>query len=261
MDFPARVLRWVYPLRVRQSLFYRYGEHLSDWKSTNRTVALEFAPDVKLSLLASDRMHQCISATGLYELQITRRIHTLAKQGGLLVDVGANIGYYTCLWASHLKNSAVAFEPSPRNLQFLQQNVDDNDLQNQVQIVPQAVGRTQDRLSFDPGPNSSSGHGSLALGNHDRSITVDQTSLDAYFEDSETEIDVLKIDIEGADTWALEGAQRLLEEHRIGNIFFEHYPLLMDRLGIEPDRSLELLAAHGYETEQLGPNEFHASLA
>ena len=261
MAFPTHPLRWVYPLWVRESLFYRYGQHLSDWRTADGPAALEFAPNVHLHLLASDWMHQCVRATGFYELTVTRRVHALAKQGGLLVDVGANIGYYTCLWAAHPGTTAIAFEPAPRNLEFLRRNVAENDFQDQVRIIPKAVGRKKDCLSFDPGPNSSSGQGSLALSNANRSISVDQTSLDTFFGASDAVIDVLKIDIEGADTWALEGAQRLLESHRIRDIFFEQYPLLMNRLGINSDRSHKLLATHGYEIEQLSPNEFHAFLS
>ncbi|MFN0015274.1 MAG: FkbM family methyltransferase, partial [Saprospiraceae bacterium] len=69
---------------------------------------------------------------------------------------------------------------------------------------------------------------------------------------------VLKIDVEGADTLVLQGARQLLAAHQIDHVFFEVNRVRMERLQIPQHQAPELLAACGYRTEQIAPNEFHA---
>lgn len=70
--------------------------------------------------------HGCIAFLGFYELPLTRRIVKLAQKGGLLVDVGANYGYFSLLWGSQKKgNRTIAFEASPRNHEAIEANVSD----------------------------------------------------------------------------------------------------------------------------------------
>ena len=76
--------------------------------------SLEFAPSVKMNLKNSDVSHQVIAWTGLYELAVTKRLSAIARRGGLLLDVGANYGYYTCLWAAaDDANRVIAFDVVP----------------------------------------------------------------------------------------------------------------------------------------------------
>lgn len=64
------------------------------------SASLEFAPQINLKLQRTEIGHKSIALCGFYELEVTRQIVALAKQGGLFVDVGANYGYYSCLWAA-----------------------------------------------------------------------------------------------------------------------------------------------------------------
>ena len=60
---------------------------------------LSFAPGASMSaLLAGDVISCGIAVTGFYELDLSRRLSALAKRGGRLVDVGANLGYFSFLW-------------------------------------------------------------------------------------------------------------------------------------------------------------------
>ena len=72
----------------------------------------------------------------MYELELTRRLCDLARRGGTFVDVGANLGYFSLLWAAQNPgNRCVAFEASPRNLDLLRRNVARNSLGGRVEVA------------------------------------------------------------------------------------------------------------------------------
>jgi hypothetical protein len=82
-----------------------------------------------MKLLPSDFMHGLIAFTGVYEQKMSKHIAQMARVGGTMVDVGANFGYFSLIWAAaNIANIAMAFEASPRNVKFLQDNVDSNRL-------------------------------------------------------------------------------------------------------------------------------------
>jgi hypothetical protein len=64
-------------------------------------------PGVSLGLTASDAGHLAIRYCGYAEFSLTRQIVDLAREGGTLVDVGANHGYFTCLWAARASVNGV----------------------------------------------------------------------------------------------------------------------------------------------------------
>ena len=72
----------------------------------------------------------------------------LDRNPGLtLWDVGANVGIYSCYYAAACGGKVVAFEPSPFNLRQLVKNINSNELDGVIQIVPNP-------LSNKTGPNS-----------------------------------------------------------------------------------------------------------
>ncbi|HET7321458.1 MAG TPA: FkbM family methyltransferase, partial [Longimicrobiaceae bacterium] len=247
---------------LRHWLFYR----LCSRRAENRpdlfeAAPLALAPRVRLSLVPTDVAHQPIAWAGIYEPQLSRRLARLALNGGLLIDVGANYGYFTCLWADASATSRViAFEASPRNEAGLRRNVESNGLDDRVSIDPRAVGRERSTMSFRMGPDGQTGWGHLSHGPSD--VAVEVVTLDEFCSERGVEwVDVLKVDVEGADAWVLEGARRLLREHRVGVVFFEEEPGHMQRLGIAPGASARQLVEAGYRVQNIAPGERMATCA
>lgn len=256
------MLRWVYPLRLRQSLYSRVvSRHVGFPKLAASGAKLHFADVSMPALLPTDWGHGRIAWLGFYELELTRRMCALARTGGVLVDVGANVGYFTCLWAGvNLGNEVHAFEPSPRNLTMLRTNVAAQNNFQRIKVYDVAAGRESGSLVFDPGPAEQSGWGGLAVQNSAQTMAVEVRRLDEMLP-TDLDVAVLKIDTEGADAWVLMGAEGLLRHHQIGNIFFEENEERMEQLGIAPKTAERLLIAHGYKVTPL-PNtvgEFHAT--
>jgi FkbM family methyltransferase len=204
-----------------------------------------------MRLQPGDELHDCIAYTGLYELALTRRLTQHARAGGLLVDVGANYGYFSLLWAAAKpENRVIAFEASPRNLPGLRQNVEANGFTGGIRIEPRAASRSGDDLIFDLGPAGQTGWGGAVLGEQAGSVRVPAVRLDVALA-GESRIDVLKIDVEGAEPWVLEGAAELLRARRIRQIFFEVNKPRLRALGLAPEASQEILRAAGYDITPL----------
>jgi FkbM family methyltransferase len=250
------------PLWLREKLFWSFPAlratiPLSLFENAN----LRFAPGVRLALKSTDIAHKQIAFLGYMERELTVLMSSLAERGGLLVDVGANYGYFTCLWAAARNtNRVIAFEGSPRNVDALKTNVERNRLGESVTIAPVAAGRARGRMQFSLGPENETGWGGLSVGKKEDQIEVDVVTLNDYFQGEKVvpEIAVLKVDTEGADTWVLQGCEPLLQARRIRNIFFETNPDRMSELGIEASEAVTLLTKHGYRLNRMGNEGWHA---
>jgi FkbM family methyltransferase len=252
-------LRKIYPLWLREKLYFHPIFPRKVWPEGMEAAPLEFAPVKISSLLKTDLGHRQIAWCGFYELDLSRRISSLAKQGGLLVDVGANVGYFSCMWAAlNPQNEVYAFEPSPRNLVMLKKNISILPNPDAVKIFDHAVGREDGFFNFDIGPEEQSGWGGLATSQSARTIQIKVKRLDAIIPAGKT-VSVLKIDTEGADTWVLMGAENLLRQKRIKNIFFEANLERMKLLEIPSDQVAKFLNGLDYKVSPLGDSEFFAT--
>lgn len=153
------------------------------------------------------------------------------RPGMRCVDVGANIGVYTLLLARLAGPSGRvwAFEPEPENFALLERNVAQNGYGN-VECVRKAVSDRSgaaelgfceehrgDHRLFDPDPSH-------------RRVPIETVTLDAFFEPG-ARIDVLKMDIEGAEVAALEGMRRVIRDNPGIVVIAEYCPDLIESSG------------------------------
>lgn len=176
------------------------------------------------------------------------------RAAAVFFDIGANVGYYTIL-ASRLAGPTgcvVAFEPVPRNLEFLRLHREMNDAAN-VTIMPVALSDRAGKAKFSLGPNNAMGH--IGEGGE---LTVDTMTLDDAVIELGVGPDILKIDVEGSERDLLEGAKNTLRRYR---------PMIFLSTHSDELRSwcLEQLRELGYEVEPLivgdDPHEFIAKHA
>lgn len=205
-------------------------------------------------LIPGDVISGCLAFNGFYEWEFTRQMARHAAKGGLLVDVGANMGYFSLLWTG-LNSSAtvVAFEASPRNVDLFQNNVKRNHLEARVAVLPKAAGDRTGTISFDPGPIDQTGWGGISAGPPANSIPVPMIRLDEQLPG--LSIEVLKIDVEGADTLVLFGCEHLLKGRKIKMIYFEQNAERMQQMGMEQGEARRFLRSVGYDSRSLGQNE------
>ncbi len=235
------------PPTLRVPLYYRlYRARAASRPELYAGAPLADAPGVCMWLEPGDEIHGSIAYTGLYEAALSRRILRQARAGGLLVDVGANYGYFSLLWAAaRPSNRVIAFEASPRNVPALRRNVEENEFAEQIRVEACAAGRESGELIFDPGPVEQTGWGGVASSSGAHTVSIPARRLDEVLA-AEARIEVLKIDVEGAEPWVLEGAERLLREARVRQVYFEANKPRLAALGLKTDASEKMLRAAGY---------------
>ncbi len=165
-----------------------------------------------------DQLSQFVYYFGAWEPAISRLIGERLTAGRTFVDVGANTGWYTLLAANKVgpTGRVVAIEASPANFSWLKKNVDNNRLEN-VRLVNQAVWSEESSLALFQGPNFHSGvstvvHSFAKQKGCKPAGTVRAQPLSAILSPQEiSTLQVLKIDVEGAELEVVRGFEQVLD--------------------------------------------------
>ncbi len=183
-----------------------------------------------------DPMGQAIYLYGCYDYPVTKLIETLIGPGMVFFDIGANAGFFSLLAAKKCQH-VYAFEPLPSNLQRMRRNLEINGLRN-VSVVANAVGDREATATLYVPESSNSGLASLTPMAGAKSLEVPVITLDGFLRQHGIgRVDLIKMDIEGAEVMALEGGKELLSRPDAPDVIFEAHP------GSE---AAKWLADHGY---------------
>ena len=145
---------------------------------------------------------------GTYEHRKQRLFAGTIQPGTVVFDLGANVGLYTLVAAVRTgpAGRVLAFEPVPRNIAFLRRHLEYNGASN-VEVVEAAVSDREGVAIFEMSVSPAMGRlgptGTLTI----PTVTLDEMVLRR----GAPMPDVMKIDIEGGERAALEGARILLE--------------------------------------------------
>lgn len=201
---------------------------------------------------------------GYWEPGVTRALLRLLRPGQRVVEVGANVGWFSLLFASRVApgGSVTAFEANPRMIDLLRRTLAANGLAGGVRVVPLAVsdrpGRaTLHRLRRQQGSSSLHPIGPAELAGWDDEavpLEVEATSLDAFFGSAAPLPDLIKIDAEGAEPAILRGAQRLLDAARDVQLVLEFRPDVLARAGHDPRDFLAWLEQRGFRLHAITPH-------
>jgi FkbM family methyltransferase len=164
-----------------------------------------------------------IGILGWYELRTTELFVKLIKTGWTVVDVGANVGFFTLLAAKLTgeMGRVISFEPDPTSYNLLSKSVERNHFGN-VSLFQRAISGTDGDRSLHLSATHHKGLHSITRDLGGEKITVQSSKLDTIASKMGIgSIDLLKIDVEGAEPEVLEGAGELLAEGRIRNIIME----------------------------------------
>jgi len=180
--------------------------------------------------------------------------------GDTIVDLGAHIGTYT-LTASSLvgKNGHVfAFEPSPRNYALLSKNVSFNHLKN-VSAINQAVTDQVGSLNFYLEAENTGDNRIYGDSHSQKTIKVKTVNLDSFFKKKSNQINLIKMDIQGAEPLALKGAAQLLKKNKDIIIFIEFWPHGLSMTGSSSSELIKLLSGYGFEFYEINETEKNVS--
>jgi FkbM family methyltransferase len=144
-----------------------------------------------------------------------RTLRRLIKPGDVVLDVGANIGYFSLLCAKWLRGrgAVYALEPFPSTMRRLERNLELNPkLSSLVRLRATAISDFVGSISMSTPDEGNSGCNYLSeCGDGDMAVTT----LDAFAQqECFSRIDLIKVDVEGSEVALLKGARGTLERFR-----------------------------------------------
>jgi len=198
-----------------------------------------------------------LSTRGIYEPGVTRLFQREIRPGDLVLDIGANIGYFTLLAARLAGNSGkvLAFEPDPTNFGLLSRNVADNGYKN-VSPRQEAVADKAGTLRLYLSASNRGDHRLFDPGDSRESIEVRTVALDQALKGLDRKVRFIKMDVQGAEALALAGMKGLLGSNRGLKLVTEFEPKNLELAGSDPRRFLVSLKKAGFklwEIPESGP--------
>lgn len=196
-----------------------------------------------------------LSAQGVFEPMETAFVLQEVRPGDIVLDIGANIGYFTLLFAKLVgpQGQVIAFEPDPKNFSLLTQNVKINGYRNVVLVNKAVSERTNTGFLYLSDFNSGD-HRIYDSADGRPSVPINTVSLDDYFSNSLMHFNLIKFDIQGAEWSALQGMTQLIKRHPRLKMIMEYWPIGLRRSGAEPEKFLALLQHFGFCLWELNEN-------
>lgn len=156
-----------------------------------------------------------------------------AREGAIMLDIGANVGAYTLLFAGWAGETGhvFAFEPAAASRAGLQRHLSLNGMSARVTVRPEAIGDRTGPVPFiDAGTHGDNRVVPAATG---QTTQVPSVSIDEFCEAHGLAPDVIKIDIEGAELAALRGARRTIARRGPAlALFVELHPAIWPSVGV-----------------------------
>jgi FkbM family methyltransferase len=255
-DDPSRLVQ------MRREVWEFYRE-----RGIERPVTVPWYDGLRVRLRLGNDMSLCLYVGGSFEPNEFALLDSVLGPGMVVVDGGANDGYYAIFAARKVgaEGAVVAAEPSRREYERLVANVRLNSLSNVV-AMPVALGSGPGEATLAIAEEEHSGQNTV--GEHVSNAKVETVShesvpvvtIDSLVADRGLErVDLVKLDVEGCELAVLEGARKTIERfHPLLQVEIEEERLAGQN--VTKSQVTELLARHGYdlyvfdrETAQLRP--------
>lgn len=167
------------------------------------------------------------------------------KKDWTIVDIGANLGYYSLLAArlTGPTGRVFAFEPDQENFRLLKENIQANQYKN-IEALPLAVSNKSGDTFFYTSSENSGDHRIYDTGEDRATTKVKTIALDDFFQDDH--IDFIKMDIQGAEPLAIQGMDRILRNNPHIIILTEFWPEGLRQCGTTPTHFLDTMKAYGF---------------
>lgn len=199
---------------------------------------------------------------GVYEPLLTKTITQVVQPGWVCLDVGANAGYMALLMAKCCGTGGhvIAFEPLPANYEILKRNVELNHLEHWISCEQLALSNTNGEQQFTFREDTLCGTGSLVneLPHGSQFVSVIDVKTvrgDEYLRRIPVErpINFIKVDVEGAEGFVIDGLHATLHRDR-PQVLLETHAVT----GSTSEVALSVLRNLGYTLKQIDQSHFLA---
>lgn len=233
-DHPAklRILRWIEsalgPKRIVRKTDYGF------------LMALDKADMIQGSLFWSGR----------WETELSEFLTRQLRRGDTFYDIGANVGYFSCLAARCGAADIVAIEPDPLTMSILRLNWSLNGFPSaRVHLLERALADEAGRRAFYRSHLTNTGRSGLTNRDSVASFEVEIGTLDTLVAEKQAPPpNVIKIDAEGFDEAVLRGGLATIERHHPRLIIFESE---VAHDGLPPPPLSGLLTSRGYKIQRI----------
>lgn len=171
----------------------------------------------------------------------------IIKPGWTILDIGANIGYYTIQFSKTLNGNGIIFavEPAENNINMLKKNIETNKAKN-VRVIDKAISSETDsgKLFLSQGHNGD--HRIYKTKEKRASVTVNTITVDDIL-NNEKRVDLIKMDIQGAEHLAIQGMNETLDRFHDIIIVTEFSPSLLKSSGGNPIKFVQYFVDKGFK--------------
>lgn len=187
---------------------------------------------------------------GSYELPTIRHIRSFLTPGAVCIDVGAQMGYLSLAMATSAGRTTLvhAFEPEDINAARFRENMALNNIQN-VQLHREAVSNIEGTLHLFLSKTANAGTHSTLYNERtvtEESIQIPATTLDAFARATNLpRLDLIKVDVEGAEFEVIQGADSVLRTYR-PRVILELCDRLQIERGLSSRQIKEFMVEHNY---------------
>lgn len=203
---------------------------------------------IYLNLKESPMMLQ--RAFGVYEPYKFKLFHDLVKKEMTVIDVGANKGCFSLLSAKLMNDCGrvLSFEPEPINCEWITRSIDANNYKC-ITLFQMALSDSDGKADLYIGEKSGF-HSLISIaGNAGQKITVIQKRLDTILSENKiSKVDLIKIDVEGAELQVLKGAVETIKQNNNLKIILDLHP----QKGVDIYEIYDFLLQHGYKLYRIG---------
>lgn len=249
------------PLKVRRhcAIWSLRGLHAAGIKTVNQ----QLIGGGRMILDTNDHLAQQMRCEESFEPEVRKEFERIASRGVNVIDIGANIGYYTVLATKLIgaDKRVFSFEPQERIVGKLRRNVELNRPCN-VEIFPFALSDTAGTVVFNLPAEGKEAYGSIhANGRFDvvKTVEVETRRLDDFLAElGNPKIGLLKMDAEGAELLILRGATKLLSSPDKPELIFEANEDNCKPFGYCVFDILQFVHSFGYRLRQLNEEDWLA---
>jgi len=198
---------------------------------------------------------------GMWESNYAQAFCSLLKPGDVVLDIGANHGFYSLIAAQRIApgGHVYAFEPSRNFYDLMTASVSVNGLGDVVSVANLGLGDAEGELTLAYDPHLSGG-GHLEIGEveaRDGARTllrekVRVVTLDDYLGSQLAKVDVIKMDIEGAEGLALKGMARIIDRSRSLKMMMEFCPRMMNAFACDANFVVQFLESRDFMCWEIG---------
>tara|TARA_Y100001970_G_scaffold294299_1_gene450052 strand:+ start:7425 stop:8258 length:834 start_codon:yes stop_codon:yes gene_type:complete len=171
----------------------------------------------------------------------------IIRPGWTILDIGANIGFYTIQFAKAVNKNGIVFavEPANNNIDMLKKNIEINEVKN-VRIINKAISSKTDSGELFLSEGHSGDHRIYETNEKRESVIVNTITVDAIV-NNEKRVDLIKMDIQGAEHLAIQGMNETIDRFPNIIIVTEFSPSMLNSSGGNPIKFVQYFVDKGFK--------------